>query len=262
MTISTLGTKVEAPNKVIVRLADGEYQFSRSISPFDMLAGADPREYVMVQDSFNINNDVANYTANSAISMAQKFDGLNYHDAHVKTLKSGLTVPTPARFMPHLRNVNNALNKKGVLYDACGNLIEGNRLKQYANIVNNNSWVWLNASFPKGRGFLGLDLATITGLNDKNEPVISNVPLEDCLEKDCWADLESLNAQGFPTKKASINKYEPGKTIYFYKPRKDAVARFDAGSSRADLDCGRGPSGRSDSLGVFTSTEGASVSQK
>jgi len=185
------------------------------------------------------------------------FTGDKYIPAHIEVLKSGLTIPTPARFTPHLRNVNNALNGTGVLYDANGNLIEGEKLENYAGRLNYNCWVWLNAGFPKGTGFLGLNLATITGLDEEDKPIIKVAPLEDCLKKDGWADLGSLNNQGLPTKRAPVDKYEPGKTIYFYSPRQDAVARFDAGSDWANLSCGGYPTSRDGSLGVFTSAEGS-----
>ena len=246
----TIGARVETPNQVIVRLPDGEYQVSKTIHGLNFPAGINPRDYAMIH-SLRTEGGVVDYSADSAISMVQGFNDKKYEPAHVEVLKTGLVVPAPAQFMPHLRNVNDALTGNGILYDAAGNLIEGERLKQYAHTLNYNHWGWLNAGFPKGRGFLGLDLATITGLDDKDNPTKSVVPLEDCLEKDGWAELDSLNSQGFPTRKAGIDKYEPGKTFYFLKPVEGRAAGSVADSDRLDLDCGRDPLGQDSSLGVF-----------
>ncbi|MEK6925874.1 MAG: hypothetical protein AABW50_01205 [Nanoarchaeota archaeon] len=246
----TIGTKVEAPNQIIVKLNGMDYQFSRTIQGLSMPSGVNPEDYAMIH-SIKIENGIAAYNSDSAISMTQRFNGLKYNSANIEALKSGLTVPTPAKFMPHLRNVNDALKGKGVLYDASGNLIDGERLKKYANALNYNHWMWLNAGFEEGKGFLGLDLVTINGLDDKENLIKSSSPLEDCLEENCWAELDSLNSQGFPTIKASIDKYEPGKTFYFWTPRKNLVARSGACSNRLSLSCSRDPSDRYPSLGVL-----------
>jgi len=257
------GRKLEVSNQLIVRLSNGaDYTFPKSIQGIEMSKGVDPQAYALIQEASTEGN-IEDYSANSAISMTQGFNGLNYTDSQVEVLKAGLVIPTPARFMPHLRNANEALKGKGVLYDASGNLIEGDRLKGYLDTLNRNCWVWLNAGFAKGTGFKNLDLMTVSGLVLNEGLHESRVPLEDCLEQDCWADLESLNKQGFPTKKSPIgDKYEPGRTAYFWYPRDGSVARFSAGSNWAGFNCGRYPANRDDALGVFTSTEGASVAKK
>jgi len=248
--IRTVGQKLELSNKTLIHTSNGDYLFDKSIPAFDMPLGTEPREYAMVQDAFVVDGNDAGYSASSAISMAQKFNGLKYIPTHVEVLKSGFAIPTPSRFMPHLRNVNDALKGRGVLYDASGNLIEGERLNQYANRMNHNCWVWLNAGFQKGNGFKGLELVTISGLDDKGEPITNAVPLEDCLEENCWADAESVNAQGFPTKKSKTDNYEPGKNFYSWYPRPGAVVRFVADSGGAYLSCDGDPGNRYDSLGV------------
>jgi hypothetical protein len=58
-----------------------------------------------------------------------------------------------------------------------------------------------------------------------------------------------------PTKKAPVEKYEPGKTIYFWTPRENAVARFGANSDWACLNCIGDPGSRYVVLGVFTSAK-------
>ena len=252
------GRKIEAnPEEVFVRNEGRTYAFQRQSSPLQTSAKINLSQYAIM-----FKGRMPNYETDGAISIAQGFNGEKYMLTQIEVINSGLVIPTPAKFMPHLRNVNLALKGEGVLYDALGNLIEGERLIQYAITLNSNCWAWLNAGFPKGRGFKNLDLATITGLNSKGEHVISNVPLEDCLDKDCWADLESLNKQGMPTKRAPIEAHEPGKTVYFWTPRENAVARFIAGSSGAYLDCYWDVDYHYDALGVFASAEGASVARK
>jgi len=249
--VKTLGTKIETPNKVIVELRDGaKYQFSKTIQGLVMPEGINPSEYAMI-GSVRIENGVAVYDASSAISMVQRFNDKQYLPAHVDVLNIGLFVSTPKQFLPHVRNVNDALRGKGVLYDAAGNLIEEDRLVRYAHILNHNHWAYHNAGFKEGSGFLDLDLVTISGLDDEGNPVKKSVPLESCLEESGWAELESLNSQGFPTRKALIEEYAPGKTFYFVKPKKDLVAGSDADGSRLILCCDRSSLGRVSSLGVF-----------
>jgi hypothetical protein len=234
----------------------GKLLFPEKIDALQTVARINPSEYSLMQEGDS---------ANSAISMVQGFNGKNYLNAHKEVLKDGLVVPTPARFMPHLRNVNEALNERTVLYDASGKLIEGDRLSQYGQRLNRNCWAWLNAGFENGSGFRNLDLVTITGLDKNGNIVSSRAPLEDCLAQDGWADItsESLNKQGFPTKKSPIgDKYEAGKTAYFWYPRNGAVTRFLACSDWANLNCDRIPSYSDDGLGVFSSAEGANVAKK
>ena len=200
----------------------GKLLFPEKIDALQTVARINPSEYSLMQEGDS---------ANSAISMTQGFNGKNYLNTHKEVLKDGLIVPTPARFMPHLKNVNEALNERTALYDASGKLIEGDRLSQYGQRLNRNCWAWLNAGFENGSGFRNLDLITVTGLDKDGNITSSRAPLEDCLAQDGWADItsESLNKQGLPTKISPIgDKYEAGKTAYFWYPRNGAVAGFFA----------------------------------
>ena len=234
----------------------GKLLFPERIDALQTVVRINPSEYALMQEGDS---------ANSTISMTQGFNGKNYLNTHKEVLKDGLIVPTPARFMPHLKNVNEALNERTALYDASGKLIEGDRLSQYGQRLNRNCWVRLNAGFENGSGFRNLDLITVTGLDKEGNITSSRTPLEDCLAQDGWADItsESLNKQGLPTKISPIgDKYEPGKTAYFWYPRNGAVAWFNANSGRAFLDCFRNPSVSYVGLGVFASAEGANVAKK
>lgn len=257
--IQITGRKIESDNEVFVNKDNEVFAFPRKIDPFQISARINPEEYALVQEG-----NLPNYQSDLAISMNQGFEGLKHVDANRVVLKNGLKVPTPSIFLPHYFNVNEALERRTVLYDASGNLIEGERLRKYADTLNYNCWSRLNAMFPKAQekdtGFLGLDLAVITGFDSKDNPIFSRSPLEDCLERDCWAEVESANSQGLPTKRSSIEKYIPGKVIRFLYPRKDEVTGFRADSDGADMDCFGGPQYSDASFGVFLCAEGAQKS--
>ncbi len=243
------GREIKEESKEVFRERNGKiYAYPNKIEAFQKSAGTAPQDYALVQEG-----NQAKY----AISMKQRFGGFQFVPANIEVLQSGLIVPTPAIFLPHYKNVNEAQQGRTVLYDASGNVIEGERLDNYTHTLNYDCWVWINAHFPKGKGFLGLDLAIITGLNKKGKPVIKKNPLEDCLGKDCFAELDSLNKQGFPTKEAKTQSFEAGKTVYFLYPRVDSAARFGADSYWAVFICSWYPRLSDDRLGVFDCAEGA-----
>ena len=248
MAIQIIGRKVESNlDEVLIERAGGVYAHPRKIDALPTAVEINPGEYALVQEGTQ---------ANSAMSMRQRFNGLKHKDTIVTVLKSGFFVPNTKKFITQYKNVNEALQGRGVLYDASGVLIEGKGLKQYSQTLNHDCWVWLNDSFEKGEGFLGLDVITATGLKD-GKLIFQREPLEDCLQEDGYADLESVNNQGFPTKKSPVDKYELGKSIYFWHPRKDLAVRFYADPVDAALDCGRYPQYSYSELGVFDYAEGA-----
>jgi len=248
--VKIIGERIELPNKVIVERPDRPYAFPKQVSALVTKTQIKPEDYALIQEVDE---------ANSAISMIQRFNGKNHLDTNVEVLSSGLIVPRTSKLVTQLMNVNKALNRKGVLYDASGKLIECKRLEDYAHVLNYNCWVWLNESFKSGQGFLDLDVVYITGLENGN-PVFQREPLQTCLEQDCYADLESVNTQGFPTKSSPVQKYEPGKSVYFAQPIEGMAVRFWAGSDGALFDCGGDPQGSDAGLGVFAScAEGASA---
>ena len=253
-----VGREVLNEEEVYVRRGSGKYYaYPKKIESFTTNAIISSAYYALVQEG-----NQARY----AISMKQEYNGSEFISASVEDLNNGLFIPTPAIFMPHYINVNEASQGKNVLYDANGDVIEKERLHEYAAKLNRGCWVWINAMFPKEKtkdtGFKGLDLAIINGFEEE-QPIFKREPLERCLEDDGWADLESLNRQGFPTEKAKIGKYELGKTIYFLAPflREDDpevgfVAGFVADSDGAFLYCYWGPQYSDAVLGVFLCAEG------
>lgn len=182
MAVQIIGEKVEVPKgRVLITRPDGSYHFPVKVDSLKTRTKINPEDYALVQQG-----DVAN----GVITLKQGVNNHNYNDTHIKRLKRGLAVPTAAIFMPHYKNANLALNEQGVLYDASGNLIQGERLQNSVHALNYDCWAWLNGSFLKGEGFLDLDLATITGLDSQGRLQISKQPLEDCLENDGRASLD------------------------------------------------------------------------
>ncbi len=249
MVVEIIGRKVEADsNKVFVERNGDVYAFAKSVGALTTTTPIDQASYALIQEGDK---------ATRAISMKQTYNGDNQRDTIVKVMRDGLTVPTAEIFMPHYKNANDALRGRSVLYDASGNLIEGERLDNYVNTLNRNCWVWLNGGFAKGSGFKGLDLVTISGLDKDGNPQFSKVPLEECLDKNCYAELGSINSQSFATQKASVQKFEPGETFYLEFPVQDAAVWFDAESVVTISDCSGDPQFSFPRLGVFTSAEGA-----
>ncbi|MBU2639759.1 MAG: hypothetical protein KKG75_03575 [Nanoarchaeota archaeon] len=231
-------------SKIIV---DG-YEYDRKLGDLPISEGASPGEYALV---------FINDEARDALSMQQQLNGLKFYPMNRRALEQGLPLARVKDFTPFHRNVNLALQEKGVLYDASGNLINGERLAEVGNAVN-NAWVYLNDGYkqstPGNKGFLDLDLVHVAGF-DGEKPIVEHQPLEECVV-DCWADTEEVNEQGYYTKKAPIQKFEQGKTVYVWEPLAGRVARFSAGSFWAFLNCLRNPLYSVASLGGFLRAEG------
>ena len=255
MPVQIIGRKIKLDDEVCV-MRDGEpYAFPRNISPLQTSTAISPGVYALVnQGTFPC------FESDSAISMMQSLGGNNRVDAHREAFRRNLKIPTIQIFLPHYTDVNEALEHRAVLYNASGKVIPDRKLKGYARTLNSKCFVHLNAEFPgeqeSGTGFLGLDLAVITGFDSEGNPVISRSPLEDCLEQSCWAELESSNSQGLPTRESKIERYIPGKVIYFWHPMKGTAAGCDANSDRVYLNCVRNPDYSNSALGVFLCAEG------
>jgi hypothetical protein len=245
---------VKMPSRAIQAEPDevirGNRAYPKSVGALPVIATINPSDYALIQEGDE---------ANAAISMAQRFNGLQFFPMLQEAMKAREVLATLRPFIRTLLNVNAARREEGVIYDALGNLIEGDRLIQYANLLNHDCWTYLNARFPQGQGFRGLDIVTAGASG-----IETRAPLEPCLEENCYAELDSMNNQGLLTKKASVQKYEPGKVVLNYPPRLRAdkpeegyVAGFGAYSDWAVLYCGGDPDGSLPSLGGFACAEGA-----
>jgi hypothetical protein len=213
-------------------------------TPFEVRPDINPNEYIQIP---NTNLIITEY----APDWTKKH---NYNDTHKLVLKEGIQVPTPGIFMPHFVNVVRAYNKEQghEVLTAEGNRLEGERLENLYNHLTSDyeggAWSWLNGKFIKLSGKWHLE--TITGLDSNGELRTKREPLEQCLMEDSYVGVR-FNTQGLATQKSSNQEYEQGKNLYFWYPRENAVARFDANSDRTGLDCGRYPSNQYSSLGVF-----------
>ncbi len=187
------------------------------------------------------------------------YNNLNWKDTHFKLYEKGLYMPTPAIFMPHFLNVIDAYKNKTRLFDAAGNPIPENELEDmYLHLTKDHiaayqggqtgAWTWLDAQFEEQGEAMKIH-TNHKVVNNKLKPQTIQ-DLEQCIKKDCYVDLE-FNSQGFPTRESSSQNYIQGQNIYFWHPRNGSVARFGAGSGRADLGCDWYPDYMNSSLGVF-----------
>ena len=230
------------------------------------IANINPREYIQV----GMNGLNGTPVVISAYEL-QGSNNKNYEDAHKFVLKQGLYVPTPKIFMTHFKNVIDARTGNAQLRYSDGSDVPSGEVKEmYKHLTTNHKnvfgrsdagvWTWLNAKFVQGTGCLSLDLETITGLNPDNTLRRDFEPLEGCMDRDTFVELD-LTKQGIPKFADTSDKYKAGKNVYLYHPRQDCVARFVADSDRAGFGCYWDPTYTDPSLGVFGCAEGA-TSQK
>lgn len=245
--VKIIGRRIEArPEEVFIDTGNGVFVYPKKVDSLITSTQIDPSHYVLVQEG-----DTATY----ALSAKQQLGGLNFIQMNVEALRKGLPLASVKNITPYHRNVNLALQGKGVLYDASGSVIEGDRLEQCGNAVN-NAFVYLNNSYENGSGFLGLDVVRITGLDAEGKPVMERQPLEECVV-DCWADIqEPLNSQGYYTKRAPVQKFEKGRTVYAGTPTVGYVAWLYADSVRAFLYGDWFPQLADSRLGGFLRAEG------
>ena len=174
-----------------------------------------------------------------------------------------LKMPSQRQFMRHWFNVEEAAKGKRKLLYADGTTVEDDVSKDLWNYMSSTDrsrfggkpcWTWLNSLFKEenGKWFVEEDLKVLSDAKGKKYLKGTPTALDACIMKDGYVDL-SFNPQNLPTSNSSAQKYEQGKNLYFWHPRKDSVAWFDAGSAGAGLGCGRGPTDSGPSLGVFAS---------
>ena len=174
-------------------------------------------------------------------------------------------MPNIPQFMMHFFNVREASQGNKILYDGKGKAI---KREEAINIYNyfttgfqGGCYTWLDAKFVKGKGFKKLDLQTNHRVDASGNISFQSMPLEDCVWGDVYVDLmqDKFNKQYLPTtqQKSADQNYKVNENIYFWHPRKDAVARFYADSDWARLYCYGFPSDSDAGLGVFVCAEGA-----
>ena len=211
-----------------------------------------PREYIKIPGTSIL------------IARQETLKGFKREKTYYELAKKGLFMPNSAIFMPYFLKVQEASLGKINLYDGNGTVIDRNESedlwKYLTTGLRGECWTWLDDLFKEDAN--GWKLETDHRIvNGKLTSKTYN--LESCLRKDAYVSLE-FNRQGIPTptSESGYQKYKQGKNIYFRHPRDGTVARFIAGSGRADLGCGGNPSFSSASLGVFACAEGATRAKK
>jgi hypothetical protein len=244
--VQIVGRKVEARHaEVLVETADGVFAFPKKVDSLKTTTQINPADYVLVQEG---------QEAKYALSAKQHLNGLAFEPMIRESFRLGLPLATVRDITAHHRNVNLALEGRGVLYDASGNLIDEERLIEVGNAVN-RAWVYLNNAYEKGDGFLGLNIVQVVGF-DGEKPVLEKQPLEECVV-DCWADIQgTTNSQGYHIRKASVQKFAKGRTVYQSKPVAGYVAGLYAGSDVASLIGDMDPQVGNPSLGGILRAEG------
>jgi hypothetical protein len=182
---------------------------------------------------------------NLHVAKQRTHTGLNWNQTHETLQGEGLRMPTIPQFLEYLKFLQNGYADRNE-----GQLILDDILK-----VGNWRGEWLDARFTNENNVLYSDYHHIF-VNGELKPQVHE-SLRDHLKEDCWADIfGSANSQGLPTQKLG-SSYEQGKNAYFWYPRENRVARFDAVSDWAGLSCDWDPAGTGPSLGVFACAEGA-----
>ncbi|MEK6974566.1 MAG: hypothetical protein AABW41_05005 [Nanoarchaeota archaeon] len=224
-------------------------------TPLVANANINPIDYIQIPDT---NTVIERY-------QSQSNNKLNWKDTHFRLADNSLFMPTPYLMTKHLVNVVNAQGGIANLYDAQGKVIPANEVQEIYQYLTKDGhgggvWTWLDAKFEKTTASFqkGFDLETnhrliLIGSDKELHTDISQ--LVNPVEEDCFVDLD-FNAQGMPKKKSANQNYSQGQNIYFYQPRESRVARFNAYSGRARLDCDRNPDYADAGLGVLACAEG------
>ena len=211
--------------------------------------------------NFGVNINKAEYVIvpqyKTAIGINESYKNLDFQGAHFALADNGLFMPTIPIFMQHYLNVKSALDGTRTLQYANNTTVAENDLKKIWDKINKNIWTWLDAEFAEQNGKLCLQDHIVIKDAQGNKTLKPNSiqPLEDYVRENCYADL-IFNRQFLPTQKSGKQEYEQGKTIYFWQPVEDRVARFYGISDRAVLDCYWDPSFSDSVLGVVPCVRG------
>ena len=175
------------------------------------------------------------------IAKQESYKGMKWEETHFALAENGLFMPTPALFMPYFLSIKDAASGNLTLYDGNNNPIAKEEAEDLWKYLTTNHrkgcWTWLDAKFESGNGYLELDVLAnhrVVDINGQKTLQGSRLPLEACVSKDCFVDLD-FNKQGLARAKASKQSYEQGTNVYFWHPIDGCVAGFDANSGGAYL---------------------------
>jgi len=192
--------------------------------------------------SFNESNFVYVPSINTYFAKQRTNLGKNWFESHKLLQENGEKMPTIPEFLEFLKYLKDSNNQE--------------YLEIFKDITQVRSpWraEWLDADFKLKDNKLHINYNHKLDENGNLVPQNSEVIDKNTLMKDKTPGIslddyliKSHTGQGLPSKDIKSGD------LYYWNPRSDnnSVARFYAGSDRANLDCGRGPSYRGASLGV------------
>ena len=214
-----------------------------------------------VQNNINKSDYIVIPNTDILISREELYKGKTWNDAHYALQENGLFMPTPAIFMDYFLKVKEAEEGKISLNYSDGNPLnkkEAKNLWKYLTTnFDNGCWTWLDSLFKKEKNkwYIYTDHKVVKKNNNKELAGNKN-ELEQCLREDAYVTLD-FNKQGLPKTRSSNQNYQQGNNIYFYHPKENSVARFNAYLDRAGLNCVGDPSDSISVLGVFACARGS-----
>lgn len=173
----------------------------------------------------------------------------NHEEQNISLLEKGLYMSNIKEFMTLHNSIMDSYQNNTPLFDAAGNLLKRNVIKQLYNNFTRDEWINLNVEFEKNNsGFWTIKEAI--GL-DKNKNINYGSKKILCpITKSCYVDSKIVDEEGLPSKESKKQKFKAGKNIYFWTPFEDSVAGFGAGVDGVSLSCNRYPSVAESDLGV------------
>ncbi len=189
------------------------------------------------------------YVPSAGIYMAKQRThfGLNWYDCHKQLHKENLLMPTIPQFISYI----NYLKQNNDIKDATKQEIES-ILDDILTVRNPWRGEWLDADFKFEKElYIHYNHRTINGqLVPQNKELLTDYLTENKIlgiSLDDW--LSNTNNHGLP--KPDVKKGE----LYYMAPMRDnnSVARFNANSDGAGLNCNGDPNVSDASLGVFGS---------
>ena len=187
---------------------------------------------------------------NTLISLERSYNGKNWFDTHKLLAAEGSYMPTIRQFVDFIKLLKSgkALNGKGQPLSAsviAGTLDDIFKLGDYRGR-------WLDADFKIVNGILHINYnhslnAKGEIIPSKSEPLLASTLMSDRkpgIDLEDW--INRATAQGLPS--SDVKQGD----IWYWHPGSDnnSVARFEAGSDGAGLDCNWDPSYADSSIGV------------
>ena len=233
--------KIILPDRIFGRKVDGAME---KVLNGDKTPEPVPEQTTPQTNAPNLNGYIFVPSIQLYVAKERSLLNSNWTQAQEELKKQGLMMPTPYQFREFLK------------------LIRDSKSPEHKKIFNEvvevrDPWrsEWLNARFEnddKGKPYLVSENIRVNGKYQTQKQLLSNYLDSDKtpgISLDDW--LNSNAPHGLPIPKTSKGK------LYYWAPVNGCVARFDAGSGRADLGCIGGADYSYPSLGVRACAEGA-----